>query len=69
MTEKNNPQPFGWGLFTLPSLDRSLFALVVVEDDFAHTHGLGSDFDKLILLDVFEALFQRHDGLRDDAHW
>ena len=39
----------------------------MVEDDFAHTHGLGSDFDKLVLLDVFEALFQRHDGLGDDA--
>ena len=39
----------------------------MVEDDFTHTHGLGSDFDKLILLDVFEALFQRHDGLGDDA--
>ena len=39
----------------------------MVEDDLAHTHGLGSDFDKLVLLDVFEALFQRHDGLGDDA--
>ena len=39
----------------------------MVEDDFAHTHRLGSYLYQLVFLDVFKAFLKRHDGLRNDA--
>ena len=52
---------------SLLSLTRSLFPLVVVEDGLADAHGLGSDFDELVLLDILQALLEAHDDLGDDA--
>ena len=39
----------------------------MVEDDLAHTHGLGGDLHQFVDLDILEAFLQRHDGLGNDA--
>ena len=51
----------------LPSLDIIFLALVVVEDGLAHTHGLGSDLNEFVLLDVFETFLERHHSFGNDA--
>ena len=39
----------------------------MIKDNLAHTHGLRSHLDQLILLDILQALFQTHHRLRDDT--
>ena len=39
----------------------------MVEDGLADAHGLGSDLDELVLLDILQALLEAHDDLGDDA--
>ena len=56
----------GWGYVICLNLIGFL-SLIVVEDGLTHSHRLGCHLDKLILLDVLKALFQRHHGLRNDA--
>lgn len=42
-------------------------SVVVVEDYFAHAHTLRRHFYELVFLDIFERLFEREDGARNDA--
>ena len=39
----------------------------MVEDDFAHTHGLGGNLHVFVLLDVFQCLFEGEDDGGHDA--
>ena len=57
VSDTNNPH-VSVGIIILAFLNRSFFALVVVEDDLAHTHGLRRYLYKLILLDIFEAFLK-----------
>lgn len=43
-----------------------LLPLVLVKDNLAHPHALGSDLDVLVLLDVLQRLLKREDDGRDD---
>ena len=39
----------------------------MIQDDFTHTHALGSYLNVFILLDVLQCLLQREDGSGDDT--